>query len=87
MASVPIIVPLPQPAYTSLAKVWQWFVRRILLIFSLGILGLLVITAVFAPWIAPHDGKGIGAKLNEKNTPPILDGRDHRPENGGRRFP
>ena len=69
MASVPIIVPLPQPAYASLNKAWRWFLRRILLIFSLSILTLLVITALFAPWIAPHDGKGIGAKLDEKNTP------------------
>jgi len=71
MAGVPIIIPLPRPAHPSLASVWQWFLRRILLIFSLGILSLLVVTAVLAPWFAPHDGKGIGAKLDDKNTPPF----------------
>ena len=71
MANASIVIPQPRPVHISLAGAWQWFLRRILLGFSLGILSLLLITAVFAPWIAPFDGKGIGAKLDEKNTPPF----------------
>ena len=71
MANVPIVVPLRQPAHISLGRALQWFLRRILLLLSLGILSLLLLTAVFAPLLSPYDPKGIGAKLDDKNTPPF----------------
>ena len=46
----------------------QWAARRFTLLFSLSVLGLLVITAVLAPWIAPYDPRK--GDLDDKNTPP-----------------
>ena len=46
----------------------QWGARRVILIFSLTILGLLVFTAILAQWIAPYDPRK--GDLDDKNTPP-----------------
>ena len=46
----------------------QWGARRIILIFSITILGLLVFTAILAQWIAPYDPRK--GDLDDKNTPP-----------------
>ena len=47
----------------------QWLGRRFTLIFSLVILGALVITAVLAQWMAPYDPRR--GDLDDKNTPPV----------------
>ena len=52
----------------------NWLGRRFTLIFSLTILGLLVITAVFAQWMAPYDPRR--GDLDDKNTPPAWVGAE-----------
>ena len=69
MASVAVAVLRPRPGTVRIRTAGRWLFRRLLLIFSLGILGVLLLTAVFAPWIAPHDAR-LG-DLDNKNTPPF----------------
>ncbi len=52
----------------SVGMLVQWGARRVILIFSLTILGLLVFTAILAQWIAPYDPRK--GDLDDKNTPP-----------------
>ncbi len=46
----------------------KWGYRHIVLVLALTVLGLLVITAVLAQWIAPYDPRK--GDLDDKNTPP-----------------
>ena len=50
--------------------VWKRFKRNRLAMFGLGILIVLVLTAIFAPWIAPH---GISDRTQDFRKPPSLD--------------
>ena len=51
-----------------------WLSRRFTLLFSLTVLGLLVITAVLAQWMAPYDPRR--GDLDDKNTPPAWVGAE-----------
>ena len=71
MAGIQIAIPrtLPRSSRTNLRVAWRWFFRRFLLMFSITILLLLSVTAIFAPLIAPHHAtKG---DLDDKNLPPF----------------
>ncbi len=52
----------------------QWVARRFTLIYSLGVLGLLLVTALLAQWIAPYDPRR--GDLDDKNTPPAWVGAE-----------
>ena len=52
----------------------QWAARRFPLLFSLAILGVLVLTAILAQWIAPYDPRR--GDLDDKNTPPAWVGAE-----------
>ena len=52
----------------DIAAALMWGYRHIVLVFALTVLGLLVITAVLAQWIAPYDPRK--GDLDDKNTPP-----------------
>ena len=69
MASVPVAIPLPRPSFGALKYGLRWISRRVLLIFSVIVLAMLVLTAIFAPLIDRHDPR-IG-DLDDKNTPPF----------------
>ena len=56
------------PALADFRAFLRWGARRIPVIFSLFVLGLLVVTAVLAQWIAPYDPRK--GDLDDKNTPP-----------------
>jgi len=52
-------------------RFWKVFLQRKIVIFGLVVLGLLVIAAAFAPWLAPHDpyrGKIADSMLNPNST-------------------
>ena len=71
MASAPITerLPWPRPSVDGLLTALRWTSRRVLLLFALGVLTVLVLTAVTAQWIAPHEPKR--GDLDDKNTPPM----------------
>ena len=52
----------------DIAAALKWGYRHIVLVLALTVLGLLVITAVLAQWIAPYDPRK--GDLDDKNTPP-----------------
>ena len=56
----PLLLALPWTTFTFLTR-WP--------VIPLFILSVLVITAVFAPWLAPHDP--IKTSLGDRNTPPV----------------
>ena len=70
MAGIPVAIPrtIPKPTIANLRVAVRWTARRILLILSIVVLSILVLTAIFAPLIAPHDAKR--GDLDDKNTPP-----------------
>ncbi|MCX7911780.1 MAG: ABC transporter permease [Dehalococcoidales bacterium] len=43
------------PRVSEWARFWRVFFQRKIVIFGLAVLALLVICAIFAPWLAPHD--------------------------------
>ena len=52
----------------DIAAALKWGYRHIVQVLALTVLGLLVITAVLAQWIAPYDPRK--GDLDDKNTPP-----------------
>lgn len=69
MASTPITLPFPKSiTKAGIRGSLRWVSRRFLVIIAFAILTLLLITAIFAPWIAPGDHE-LG-DLDDKNTPP-----------------
>ena len=80
MAGVPVAVPLPEEevSQSRLRSGLRWVSRRILLIFSVAILALLLLSALFADLIAPKDP--LKGDLDDKNTPPAWMGATALPK-------
>lgn len=69
MADASLVLPFPGSGAGRLRNVGKWLFRRILLVFSVAVLTILLLTAVLAPWIAPHNA--LAGDLDNKNTPPF----------------
>jgi peptide/nickel transport system permease protein len=69
MTVIPDVIAKPRPKYTGLSR-WTRLNRNLTLIIPAAVLTLLVLTAIFAPLLAPYDP--ISGKLTERRLPPAF---------------
>lgn len=61
--------PKPRPKYSGRSR-WTQVAKNLTLYIPAVILGILVITAIFAPWIAPHDP--VKPSMGDMRLPPFF---------------
>lgn len=72
MADTAVLVPEPISARGRTGRALHTFRRNFLLAFSAGILLLVAVTGIYAPWIAPHDP--VRGELRDQKLPPAWGG-------------